>query len=233
MSEAPAPALQPRPPDHPGAGAVPLYLRAISWIPPKARPPAVVGLLLVIGLAIYLWTYSGDASLNIVCRHDLRSGRISILLDGESIYTGKLSGVERRRFGVLDKRVEGMLSKTLKVPSGQHVLTVNIRSDADSYDQTRQSPADLTSGKVATLRVTAQRGSLSMAYQGPAPAPASSGTPDYVRPLRSILFTAAGSVASAAIGFMVQEFLKSRKAAAAAKRQPPQPDAPAAPPDRA
>ncbi len=229
MSEAPAPAHQPRPSD-PEARVAPLYRRAFSSIPPKARVPAAIGLLLVIGLAIYLWGYSGDSSLNIVCRHDLRSGRIAVVLDGESIYSGKLSGVERRRFGVLDKRVEGLFSKTLTVPSGEHVLTVNVSSDADGYDQTRQAEVNFSSGRVATLRVTAQRGSLSLAYQGPAPTAASSGTPDYIRPIRSILFTAAGSVASAAIGFMVQEFLKSRKAAAA-KRQATQSPA-AAPADR-
>jgi hypothetical protein len=74
---------------------------------------------------------------------------------------------------------------------------------------------------------------MSLAYQGAAPTPDPSSGTDFIRPLRSILLTAAGSVASAAIGFMVQEFLKSRNSAATAKRQPPQPHAPAVPADRA
>ena len=234
MSEAPAPAHETSQPSP--TTVAPLYKRAVSRIPPKARPVVVVAVLLAIAWAVYLWSYSGgDASLAVVCRHDLRSGRISVLLDGESIYTGKLSGVERRRFGVLDKKVEGVFSKTLKVSSGEHIVAVNITSDNDAYDLTRQTSVNLTSGRMATLRVSAQRGSLVLAYQGatPSSAPPSSGTPDYIRPLRSILFTAAGSVASAAIGFMVQEFLKSRKAVAAAKRQTPQPEASAVPADRA
>jgi hypothetical protein len=92
-------------------------------------------------------------------------------------------------------------------------VRVSLKSPSDQFDQTRQIAVNLVSGKESTVTITAQRGDLALAYEG---APVLSGTvstPADTTAVWAILMTVMGAIASAAIGFMVQEFLRSRKAA--------------------
>jgi hypothetical protein len=83
----------------------------------------------------------------------------------------------------------------------------------DRFDQTRQVAVNLVSGKESTVTITSQRGDLSLAYQGAPVDQEMAGVGASSGSVWSILVTLIGSVGSAAIGFMVQEFLRARKAA--------------------
>lgn len=183
----------------------------LGWIPPKARLAVLAGVLVLIGLAVYAFLTSGSATLNLVCRHNLRAADLSLLVDGKLAFTEQISGSAKKRFGIFKTGVAGSFSKSLTLPSGEHVIQVHLKSPADSFDQTRRCGVNLLPEKGTTLQITAQRGSMSLLCEGPPVAAAKSHDSDYSSVARSLLVTVFGSVASAAIGFMVQEFLRSRK----------------------
>src|SRR6266581_1641516 len=180
-------------------------------LPAKACLAASFGLL-VVGLAIYM--YSGESgNINLICRHNLRTADLSVFVDGRPQFSDQISGTVKKRFGIFDKKVEGTFSKTFTTSLGEHVVRVHLQSTPERFDQTRQIGINLVSGKEATVSITAQNGDLSLAYRG---SPVNSVNDDsqsyYSGPLRSILVAVTASAVSAAIGFIVQEFLRTRKA---------------------
>ena len=184
------------------------------WIPRKARLAVCFGLIVLIPLGVYSYLSSGYGDLNLICRHNLQSVELTVSVDGEEVYSDQSSGTVKKRFGFLDKKVEGTLSKTLSLPLGKHMVRVNLKSPTERVDQTRQIAVNLVSGRESTILITTQRNDLVLTYQGAPLQPDSKvGSPASSNAIWSILMTIAGSVASAAIGFMVQEFLRSRKAA--------------------
>ncbi len=187
------------------------------FTPLKARLAVCIGSIFV-GSLIYLY-FSGDSgSLNLVCRHTLQAADLSVFVDGKLEFSDQISGTVKKRFGFLDKKVEGTFSRTLHLSLGDHVISVHLQSPEERFDQTRQIAVSLAPSKESTVVITAQKGDLSLAYRG---IPLSSGKgsgPAYFSSFRSLLLTIVGSVMSAAIGFTVQEFLRSRKAALVAAR---------------
>jgi hypothetical protein len=93
------------------------------------------------------------------------------------------------------------------------VVQVHLSSATDGFDQTKQRELNLLPGNETTLRIDAQRNGMFLVYPGPVTAPTKSLGSAFPNSLRSILVTLLGSAVSAAIGFVVQEFLRSRKAA--------------------
>jgi hypothetical protein len=161
-------------------------------------------------LALYTSLSTGSATLNLICRHNFRTVDLSVSIDGKLILTDEISGSSLKRFGVFGKRLEGTFSKSLSVPSGFHVVDLHLKSLADGFDQTRRCGLTLPAGKDATLVISTQRGGLLLM---PSITPRRDVGFKYSDSLRSILITAIGSVVSASITFVVQEFLRSRKTA--------------------
>jgi hypothetical protein len=213
MPGTPAPASEPRGSLAAAGRAEATWKRAVQWIPPKARLAVVVGLLVLIALAVYTSLTSGSSTLHLVCRHNLRTAELSVLIDGRLSYSDQISGSAKKRFGLFARRVEGTFSKSLAVPSGEHVVEVHLRSAADGFDQTKRVGVSLLPGKGATVAIATQRSGMSLVYQGPRVGTAKDAGSDFSNSLRSILVTVVGSAASAGIGFIVQEFLRSRKTA--------------------
>ena len=196
------------------AGRVAATYKLVSqWIPAKARLAVLAGSLVLFGLVVYTFLSSGSATLNLVCRHNLARADLSVFIDGKLSYEDEISGSPLKQFGVFGKRVEGTFSKSLAIASGDHTVQVHLRSTADGFDQVKQTALHLVSGKEATLLIATQRGGMSLVFQHPSTAPADDIASNYFDPLRSIFVTVIGSAISAAIGFAVQEFLRSRKAA--------------------
>ena len=187
--------------------------RALTWIPPKARLALFFGLLVPVPLAVYSYLSNGPGDLNLICRHNFQSAELRVSVDGKLVFSDQSSGTVKKRFGFLDKKMEGTLSKALAIPLGKHTVRVSLKSPSEQFDQTRQIAVNLVSGKESTVTITAQRGDLSLAYDGPPVLSNTVSTPEGSSAFWSILMTAMGAVGSAAIGFMVQEFLRSRKAA--------------------
>jgi len=192
--------------------------RVVQQIPSKARLALLAGFVVLIGLAVYTVFFSGSAALNVVCHHSFRAAELSVYLDGRLVYEDEITGSTKKRYGVLDKRVEGRFSKSLKVSPGDHVAQVHLKS-ADGFEQTKSCGVSLRPGNDATILINAQHSGMSLIYDGPPVAPLKDLGYTPPSPWRSLLITVGGSALSAAIGFMVQEFLRARKAARAAENQ--------------
>lgn len=167
--------------------------------------------LAILAVTVHYLPSRADATLNLICHHNMRSAELTVLIDGKLVLSQQITGTVKKRFGVLEKRTEASFAKALKLPAGEHVMQVRLVSAADAYDQSHRLGINLPSQKEATVAVGAQRSALSVVYQGPPVSPTSD-TGDYFTYVRSILVTVLGSAVSAMIGFTVQEFLKSRKA---------------------
>ena len=175
------------------------------------------------------------AHLNLDVRHNFRSVDFSVTVDGARALNTKIAG-SAKKFGVFGKRGEKGFTATLDLEPGARVVRVRVRSAADKFDQTRVERFDLGSASVASMRIIAEKSGLSVfADRPPAPpvaaappppppaAPVSHVMPHVVRQqqisaaaelyqvLRQSLIAIAGFVASAATGYLVQEFLRSRK----------------------
>src|SRR5215469_9651622 len=184
--------------------------RVIRIVPTKARLGLLTGSVVLVVLAAYTSLSGGSATLNLICHHDLRSADISVSIDGKTIYTDHISASPKKFYDVLLRRSE-TFSKSLTVPSGEHVMQVHLSSASDGFDQTKQHDLNLLPGNEATFVINAQQSGMSLAYQGHVTATPKSLGSTYSDSLRWILVTLLGSGVSAIIGFFVQEFLRSKK----------------------
>src|SRR6267142_4803295 len=85
------------------------YDQSRSWL---ARLPAqariILGLFLLAAVLLALHTASGkDASLHLTLQHGFRSADLSLWIDGDLAYSGKLRGSIKKKFGLIPGSVYG------------------------------------------------------------------------------------------------------------------------------
>jgi hypothetical protein len=197
---------------HQAVDRAPVRLPSTAWrLSPRAALALAFGFLAAVLLGISGFVFLPSATLQLVCRHDFRSADITVSIDGEVVHTDTLTGAVRKWFGVL-KKTEGTYARTLPVSAGRHVVTVHLR--APGYDRTRSIEGQFSRGKESSLSVDSGRG-LSLAWRGREGASAAepaSPSSSWFRYAGSIMMTIFGSIVSASIGVLVQDFLRSRKA---------------------
>jgi hypothetical protein len=163
-------------------------------------------------LGVSAFVFLPSATLQLVCRHDLRSATLTVSVDGDVVHTDTLTGVVRKWLGVLE-RTEGTYVRALPVSAGRHVVTVSLR--APGYDRTRSIQGEFSRGTESTLSVDAVHG-LSLAWRGRAGGASTAGlanpSSSWFRYAGSIMMTIFGSIVSASIGVLVQDFIRARKA---------------------
>ncbi len=187
----------------------------IAWADRRIR--ILIGVCAIAVAAAWYWLAASSATLTIAGRHGFRRAEVSIWIDGDLKSTYEVSGSARKKFGVLQK-IEGTFSHSLRVGPGDHVVKIRFHSLTDSSDITRQVGVNVQARTESTVYVNADRGILSLAFAGAAPRTKPDPEPSnsYAKMFQSIFMAIAGSVLSATVGFVVQDFLKSRKAAKAA-----------------
>jgi hypothetical protein len=186
--------------------------RIVGWIPAKARlAVAAGGCVLTAAAMLYSWLFTGSATLNLVCRHNLRSAELAVYVDGDLRFTEQLSGSAVKRFGVFGKRLESTFSKSLKLESGEHLVQVHLTSAEDGFDQSKSKTVNVAAGAEGTLYVSTPDRGMSLIFDGAEMAGSDSSAGNVGSVARSILITVFGSAFSAAIAFVVQEFLRTRK----------------------
>lgn len=187
----------------------------IAWVDRRIR--ILLGLFAVALAATWYWFAAGSATLTVAGHHGFRRAEVSISIDGDLKSTYEVSGSQKKRFGFLPK-VDGNFSHSLRVSPGEHTVKVRFHSLTDSTDITRQCRVTVEPRTESTVFVNADRGLLSLAFAGPAPRTKADPAPSsgYATMLQSVFMAIAGSALSATVGFVVQDFLKSRKASQAA-----------------
>ena len=194
------------------AHAAVLWQQARVWatrVPTKAWVVVVLLLLAAVLMAMHTAFAGKDASLRLKVQHSLRSAQLSIWVDGDLAYSGKLIGLARKKFGLLPE-VAGSLSETLPVSSGTHQLRVRLASD-DGTVQEDTISGEFDRHSQRTLFVFARRNDISLGWQGAPSAvaeAASSSTGWISRYAGTLLLTIAGSIISAVTGYAIRELPK-------------------------
>ena len=184
-----------------------VYLRRI---PLSARIVLGVFLLAAVFMAAHTAVTTKDASLRLKVQHNLRGAQLSVWVDGDLAYSGRLVGSARKKFGVIPE-VQGSLSETLAISSGSHQVRVRVASD-DGSVQENSTRGDFATNTQRTLSIVARRDDLSLNWPGMEASVAESVVPAQVpnsswlsRYGGSLLLTVAGSIVSALTGYAIKE----------------------------
>src|ERR1700758_2136919 len=99
----------------------------------------VLWMFLIAAVLMALHTALSDkrASLRLKVQHGFRSAQLSVWLDGDRAYSGRLSGSPKKKFGLLLDSIQGSMSQILPLSSGKHLIRVEVvSSDGSSQEET-------------------------------------------------------------------------------------------------
>ena len=187
-----------------------LYQRAKQLavgVPAKAW--VVFGLFLFAALlmAIHTALTAKDASLHLKLQHGFRNAQISLWVDGDLAFSGKVTGSTKKKFGVIPTdAVQGSLSQIIPLRSGRHNVRLRIEPE-DSAAQEDTINGDFGHNAERDLVVSARRSSVSLAWQRTGNAPVETFSPFawFARYAGSLFLTIAGSIMSALAGYAIRE----------------------------
>jgi hypothetical protein len=189
-------------------------------MPLWTRYGAITILLIAVIFGVYAAIPVEQAHLQIICQHSFRSAQLSVLVDGSAVYTSNVNVAPKKRLGILPKGQSGpeVFSKLIDVPTGRHVVQVHINASDEGFDQARSAAADFAPDRESILQINAtRRNTLAVNFDGAttsAVATTASSAPDS-HPLPrngiTIVFSILGTMLSASVSFLVQEFWRSHK----------------------
>lgn len=181
----------------------------------------VITLLLIAAIfTVYAAVPAEQAHLQIICQHSFRSAQLSVLVDGSVVYSSNVNVTAKKRLGILPKGQSGpeIFSKLIDVPTGKHVVQVRISAPGEGFDQARSAAADFIPDRESILQINAtRRNALTVNFDGVTTAPlaanASAAPESHPLPKSgiTIVFSILGTMLSASISFLVQEFWRSHK----------------------
>lgn len=191
--------------------------QAFRKLPPKGRMAVIAGLAMLGMLGLYsAWSsLQQDAVLHLKVQHSFRSAQIDVSVDGDSVYSGKLYGSLRKKFGFLSDGIQGSMSQSIPVSSGRHVIVVRVAAD-DGTVHEDSITGEFLRHNTRELSVSARRNDVDLRWQGggttieesaPNSAPsAPASSPSWLsRYATTILLSALGSLVSALTGFAIRE----------------------------
>jgi hypothetical protein len=171
----------------------------------------VLGLFLVAALFMGLHTAfaAKDSTLHLKVQHGFRSALLSVWIDGDLAYSSKLAGSMKKKLGLIPESVQGNLSQTIPLPSGNRELRIRVETP-DGSVQEQTITAQFVSNGERTLFVIAKRTDFSMNWQDlPVPVAESASVLGWMaRYTGTLLITAAGSIISALTGYAIRELPK-------------------------
>jgi hypothetical protein len=193
-----------------GRGLRQRFMKMPRW----TRIGAITLLLVFALLAVYALSPTETARLQIICQHNFRSAQLSVLVDGAQVYGGGLNA--RKRLGLLPKGGSGVetFSKVISVPTGRHVVQVRISAPEEGFDQARSATANFTPERESIFAINAtRRNTLVVNMEGASAENAATASDSHAVPRSgmTVLFSILGTMLSASISFLVQEFWRSHK----------------------
>jgi len=190
--------------------------RRFSRMPRWTRYGAITVLLIISIFAVYAAIPAESARLQLICQHSFRSAQLSVLVDGSVVYSGNLGTASKKRLGILPKGASGpeAFSKVIDVPTGKHVVQVRISAPGEGFDQARSATADFAPERESIVAINAtRRNTLVVSLDGPSVESAATASESHPIPRggMTVLFSILGTMLSASISFLVQEFWRSHK----------------------
>jgi hypothetical protein len=183
------------------------YDQSRAWL---ARLPAqariILGFFLVAAVLMALHTASTgkDSSLHLTLQHGFRSADLSLWVDGDLAYSGKLRGSTKKKFGLIPGSVYGRLSEIVPVSSGTHRIRVQVKAE-DGSTQQDSLTGNFVPNSERELSVSARPNGLSLAWQATNASGQQSGSGWFARYAGALCLTIGGSIISAITGFALRE----------------------------
>ena len=176
----------------------------LARIPAKAQ--IILGLFLVAAVLLALHTAMAgkDASLHLSLQHAFRSADVSVWIDGDLAYSGKLKGSVKRKYGLIPGSVQGSLSEIVPVSAGTHQIRVRVESE-DGSTQQDSLIGDFARNTERELSVSARPSGLSLAWLATNASGPSSGSGWLARYAGALFVTIGGSIISGLTGFALRE----------------------------
>lgn len=179
----------------------------VKQVPVKARILLGLFLLAALLMAVHTALTAKDSSLHLKLQHGFRSAQLSVWVDNEIAFTGKLTGAAKKKFGVIPTDTQqGSLSQIIPVRSGQHNIRVRIEPE-DAAMQEDSISGNFSSDAERNLSVSAKHNGLSLSWQGTSSAAVES-TSSFSwlsRYASSLFLTITGSIMSALTGYAIRE----------------------------
>src|ERR1700686_1650312 len=183
------------------------YNQSRAWL---ARLPAqariILGLFLVAAVLMALHTASTgkDSSFHLTLQTGFRSADLSLWVDGDLAYSGKLRGSTKKKLRLIPGSVYGRLSEIVPVSAGTHRIRVQVKAEDGSLQQDSLTGNFAANGE-RELSVSARPNGLSLPWQGTNPSGPSSGSGWFARYAGALCVTIGGSIISAITGFALRE----------------------------
>src|SRR6266481_418541 len=178
-----------------------------AGVPVKVR--ILLGLFLIAALfmAIHTAITAKNASLHLRLQHDFRNAQVSVWVDDDLAYSGRITGSTKKRFGLIPTdSVQGNLSQIIPVRSGQHNIRLRVEPD-DAAMQEDSISGDFSNHTERDLTVFARHSGLSISWQGiGTPLVEASANFGWLsRYAGSLFLTIIGSIISALAGYAIKE----------------------------
>jgi len=186
-------------------GAARICRRAQLWLVNlSVRGKIILGLtgLAALLLGIYTALPGKDMNLHVKVQHGFRSAEISLWVDQELVYSGKLKGTVKKRFGLIPDSVQGTASQVVPISPGQHIIRVRISSEQGVQEEA--VTGSFASATDRDLTVSARHDGISLGL--PEVPTAVRSSPGWLaRYGATFLLTVAGSIVSTLTGFAIRE----------------------------
>jgi hypothetical protein len=186
------------------------YQHARQWaarVPIKARVVLVLFLVAALLMTLHSAFTAKDASLHLKLQHGFHNAQVSVWVDGDFAYSGKVTGSTKKRFGLIPTdSVQGSLSQIIPVRSGPHKVRVRIEPE-DATMQEDGISGDFVRNSERNLSVSARQSGFSLSWLGTniAPAESSSSFGWFSHYAGALLLTIGGSIVSALTGYAIKE----------------------------
>jgi hypothetical protein len=141
-------------------------MQSIQQVPLKARILLGMFLLAAVLMAIHTALTAKDASLHLKLQHGFRSAQVSLWVDDDLAFSGRITGSTKKKFLLIPTDTQqGSLSQIVAVRSGEHKIRVRVQPD-DAAAQEDTIRGDFASNAERALSVSARHSGLSMSWQG-------------------------------------------------------------------
>lgn len=184
--------------------------KAAEWfrsVPLRARILLGLFFLAAVLMAIHTALTAKDASLHLKLQHGFRSAQLSVWVDDDLAFDGKITGATKKKFGLIPTDAQqGSFSQIIAVRSGRRSIRVRIQPD-DAAPQQDSITGDFASSVERDLSVSARKNGLALAWQGTGSAPVDT-APSFSwlsRYASSLFLTITGSIMSALAGYAIRE----------------------------
>ncbi|MCZ6752064.1 MAG: serine/threonine-protein kinase [Acidobacteria bacterium] len=128
------------------------FLDFVRRLSRKARIATAIGIVLLAFLAFQPWKPAQLATLHINSQHEFPVAELSVWIDNDLTYNGKLTGVVKTRWGIFSS-VQGSFSEIVQVPVGRRTVQVRVESPDEGYKQTKQIEEAFIQGAERTLDI--------------------------------------------------------------------------------